>query len=64
VISIEDALGPDFARRVEGVERIGDFGSSTARSVDVNFEGGTVIAVYTLRPDNSIELYTMYPNKR
>lgn len=63
-IPIEDALGPDFARRVEGVERIGDFGDSGSRLVDVNFEGGTVIAVYTLRPDGSVDLYTLYPNKR
>ena len=63
-VPIEDTLGPDFARRVEGVERIGDFGDSGARPVDVNFEGGTVIAVYTLRPDGSVDLYTLYPNKR
>ncbi|MHA6267705.1 hypothetical protein ACXYMP_12635 [Aliiroseovarius sp. CAU 1755] len=63
-VPIEDTLEPDFARRVEGVERIGEFGDSGARPVDVKFEGGTIIAVYTLRPDGSVELYTLYPNKR
>lgn len=63
-VPIGDALGPDFERRVEGVERIGEFGNSSALAVDVDFEGGTIIAVYTLRPDGSVELNTMYPNKR
>ena len=63
-VPIEDALGPDFARRVEGVERDGDFGASNAYPVEVDFQGGTVIAVYTLRPDGSVDLYTMYPNRR
>jgi hypothetical protein len=63
-VPIEDALGTDFARRVEGVERIGEFGDSSTLVLDVSFDGGTIIAVYTLRPDGSVELYTMYPNKR
>lgn len=58
-VPIEDVLGPDFARSVEGVRRVGDFGSGQWANVD--FGNGEVVAVHELSLDGQIRLITLYP---
>jgi hypothetical protein len=59
-LPIEDVLGPDFARSVEGVRRVGDLGSREWTTVD--FGNGRVVAVYELSLDGRIRLITLFPD--
>jgi hypothetical protein len=58
-VPIEGVFGPDFARSVEGVRRVGDFGSRQWANVD--FSNGEVVAVYELSLDGQVRLITLYP---
>jgi SPP1 gp7 family putative phage head morphogenesis protein len=55
VLSLDDALGPDYLRLVEGVRRV------DGRIVDVDFEGGLLLAIFRLEPSGAPALVTMYP---
>jgi len=55
VLSLDDALGPDYLRLVEGVRR------ADGRIVDVDFEGGLLLAIFRLEPSGAPVLVTMYP---
>ncbi len=59
-LPIEDVLGPDFARSVEGVRRADDLGASRDW-VDVDYRNGRVVAVYELGLDGQVRLITLYP---
>ena len=58
-LPIEEVLGPDFTRRVEGVRRIGGFGST--EWADVDFGDGRVVAIYEIQTDGQVRLITLYP---
>lgn len=62
-IPIEDALGGKFASHVEGVRVLGSNKHPTGTE-DVDFTGGTVIAVYDRAPDGTVTLLTLYPNPK
>jgi hypothetical protein len=55
VLSLDDALGPDYLRLVEGVRR------ADGRIVGVDFEGGLLLAIFRLEPSGAPVLVTMYP---
>lgn len=55
ILSLDDALGPDYLRLVEGVRR------ADGRIVDVDFEGGLLLAIFRLEPSDAPVLVTMYP---
>ena len=55
ILSLDDALGPDYLRLVEGVRR------ADGRIVDVDFEGGLLLAIFRLEPSGAPVLVTMYP---
>lgn len=57
VLPIEDVLGPDHARAVEGVRRLGSFNNPQG-IVPIDFNGGQVKAVYELTPDGEPVLVT------
>jgi SPP1 gp7 family putative phage head morphogenesis protein len=55
VLSLDDALGPDYLQLVERVRR------ADGRIVDVDFEGGLLLAIVRLEPSGAPVLVTMYP---
>lgn len=60
MIRIDDALGPDFRDKVEGVRRVGS--PKNSQGVDVvDFTGGRVRARFEILPDGEPRLITLYP---
>jgi hypothetical protein len=57
VLRIEDVLGQDYLSQVEGLRRVK--GSSVP--VQVDFQGGSVRAVYRINPDGEPDLVTLFP---
>jgi SPP1 gp7 family putative phage head morphogenesis protein len=55
VLSLDDALGPGYLRIVEGIKR------ADGSIVDVDFEGGLLLAIFRLEPSGAPVLVTMYP---
>lgn len=57
---LDDALGPDFRDKVEGVRRVGS--PKNSQGVDVvDFTGGRVRARFEILPDGEPRLITLYP---
>lgn len=57
-LEIQDVLGAAYRRVTEGLRRVGN------SAVDVDFEGGTVVAIFPVSPDGEPPLFTMYPDVR
>lgn len=59
-VPIEDVLGTDFQNAVEGVRRLGSVKNPTGIQT-VDFDGGTVAAIFELLPSGEPILVTMFP---
>lgn len=59
-LPIEDVLGPDFRNAVEGVRRLGS-NKNPKGAESVDFDGGSVTAVYALQPMGNPFLITLFP---
>ncbi|MBL4767173.1 MAG: hypothetical protein JKY94_05580 [Rhodobacteraceae bacterium] len=60
ILPIEDVLGRNYATKVEGVRRLGSVKNPTGTEV-VDFDGGSVVAVFKLSLSGEPQLLTMYP---
>uniref|UniRef100_UPI0035AE72FC hypothetical protein n=1 Tax=Paenirhodobacter enshiensis TaxID=1105367 RepID=UPI0035AE72FC len=59
-LPIEDVLGREYARSVEGVRHVGEFGAATDY-LNVDFRAGRVIAICEVGLDRDVRLITLYP---
>lgn len=63
-VSLENALGPQYAKHVRGRSREGTAAAPTG-SKSTDFTNGNVMAVYRYNPTTGkYQLHTMYPNPR